>query len=76
MNKNIKKFIVMITGAVMVLSLSTLNSCEKDDDSEYVSCGSMTCSSTEPYSNEYASGCYTTQSDCENATGHSCKNCD
>ena len=75
MNNLLKKSAIIFSGIAMISTLLVLSSCEKDDNSEYASCGSMTCSTSEPYSNEYASGCYATQSDCESATGHTCKNC-
>ena len=72
----VKKSIVILVGVAMILTLSQLSSCTEDDDSEYVSCGSGTCSSSEPYSNQYSTSCFASVSDCESSTGHSCKNCD
>ena len=71
----IKKSIVILIGMAMILTLSQLSSCTEEDDSEYVSCDGGTCSSSEPYSNQYSNSCYATISACESATGHSCKNC-
>jgi hypothetical protein len=73
--KILKKIIFVVITISALTTLSLFASCATDDDSEYVSCGSGPCDSATPYSNEYASNCYASQSDCESATGHACKNC-
>ena len=74
--KKIKKFTVVIAGAAMIFGLSQLSSCTEDSSSssEYVTCDG-TCDYSNPYSNQYSTSCYSTISDCESSTGHSCKNC-
>ena len=77
--KKIKKFTVVIAGAAMIFGLSQLSSCSEDSSSsgsssEYITCDG-TCSASNPYSNQYSSSCYSTLSDCQSSTGHSCKNC-
>jgi len=67
-----KKLIIIGMGIVLLLSLAIMTSCE--EDGAYTSC-SNTCSASAPYSNQNTSSCYSTLSDCENATGSSCTNC-
>ena len=67
-----KKLLIIGMGMMLLLGLAVMSSCE--EDGEYTSC-SNTCSASAPYSNQNTSNCYSTLSECENATGGSCKNC-
>lgn len=68
-----RKVLIIVAGAIILGSMFYLTSCV-EEDSAYVDCDGS-CSYSEPYSNQYASSCYSTLSDCESDTGHSCKNC-
>lgn len=76
--KKLRKFTVVVAGAAMIFGLTQLSSCTEDSSSssssEYVTCDG-TCDSSNPYSNQYSNSCYSSLSDCESSTGHSCKNC-
>ena len=68
-----RKFFIVLVGVLLLGSMAYLTSCE--DDFEYVSCDGITCDDSNPYSNQYADECYSSESACEDDTGHSCKDC-
>jgi len=73
---NTNKFITIILGILVLGSLLYLSSCVDDTDSEFANCDGTTCDSQNPYSNQYTNSCYSSKSDCESATGHTCVVCD
>ncbi len=74
---NLSKIYVLITGVIILLFMSIyFTSCVDDKDEEFANCDGTTCDSSNPYSNQYTSSCYSSKSDCENATGHTCVICD
>ena len=68
-----KKFFIILVGVLLLGSMAYLTSCE--DDVEYVSCDGTTCDDDNPYSNQHTSSCFSSESACEDDTGHSCKDC-
>ena len=68
-----RRVFIISVGILLLGSMVYLTSC--DIEVEQISCGSMSCSDSSSYSNEYSNYCYETEGECEKNSGHPCRHC-